>query len=103
MITDDPKDPRLTHGPDSPENGPQPQSEVYLALPEAERAKGYVRPLRSAYLHTACGAETRMKHALAETYACRPDFYGATYCVACGLHRPVSEFTWAADGTVVGS
>jgi hypothetical protein len=48
MLTDDPKDPRLTHGADSQ---PAPQAKVYLVLSEAERAKGFVRPLRLAYRH----------------------------------------------------
>jgi hypothetical protein len=41
--------------------------------------------------------------ALSETYARDPKFYGATYCCACRMHKPVAEFTWTADGAVVGS
>lgn len=102
-LTDDPNDPRLTHGPDEQ---PVPQSEVYLVLSEAERAKGFVRPLRRAYIHVggrACGIQTRMGLALCETYARQPTFYGATYCVGCSMHLPVAEFVWAEDGQVVGS
>lgn len=51
---------------------------------------------------TACQSTTTMSQALGETYARNPKFYGATYCVHCRMHRPVSEFRWA-DGTVVGS
>ncbi len=72
----------------------------YWVLSDAERAKGFVRPVRSAYLHSTCGTVTTMGRALAETYAAKPDFYGATYCCACGGHFPVGEhgeFTW--DGT----
>jgi len=47
-LTDDPNDPRLTHGVDS---APTPQAEVYLVLSEDERARGFVRPLRRAYRH----------------------------------------------------
>jgi hypothetical protein len=47
-LTSDPKDPRLGHGPD---NGPGPQNEAYLVLSEAERAKGFTRPLRLSYRH----------------------------------------------------
>lgn len=47
-ITDDPNDPRLSHGVDT---GPVEQAEAYLVLPEAERAKGFVRPVRHAYRH----------------------------------------------------
>lgn len=49
-----------------------------------------------------CGAVTSMSLALAETYARDPKFYGATYCVRCQMHRPVSEFVWE-DGTVLGT
>lgn len=104
-ITDDPTDPRLTHGADSE---PSPQAEVYLVLSEAERAQGFVRPVRRGYVHVGdrdngCGTRTTMGIALAETYARDPKFYGATYCVNCRMHLPVGEFVW--DGTTerVGS
>lgn len=100
-LTTDPKDPRLTHY-TGPEN-PAPQSEVYLVLPEAERAKGFVRPLRQTYTHAKCGVSTRMGLALCETYARNPKFYGATYCSGCQAHFPVSEFKWDEDGETVGS
>ena len=100
-LTNDPNDPRLTHGADTE---PVDQAEVYLVLSEEERALGFVRPVRSAYIHAkefgGCGTVTYMGTALAETYARQPDFYGATYCVACQMHRPVGEhgeFVW--DGT----
>ena len=103
-LVTNPDDPRLTHGPD---NEPTPQAEAYLVLSEAERAKGFVRPVRRSYIHSgatpACGAVTTMSQALAETYARQPSFYGATYCVACRMHRPVAEFVWDGDGSQVGS
>lgn len=122
-LTDDPNDPRLGHGADE---APVPQNPVYLVLSEAERAKGFVRPLRRAYVHRfwkdcrpdplppvltatelselgGCGALTTMGLELCETYARRPDFYGSTYCVGCRMHRPVAEFRWDEDGQVVGS
>lgn len=99
--TTDPNDPRLTHGAD---NEPTPQAEAYLVLSEAERAKGFVRPLRRSYIHEdGCGAHTTMGLALCETYARNPGFYGSTYCVGCHMHRPVGEFRWSEDGAVVGS
>jgi len=79
-----------------------PQNRNYLVLSEAERAKGFVRPVRSRYVHDVCGKATLMGRALSETYARDPKFYGATYCVGCHKHRPVSEFKWD-DGEVVGS
>jgi len=99
-ITDDPNDPRLTHGADDASTE---QAEVYLVLSEEERAKGYVRPVRRSYTHTTCGTVTRMGDALAETYAARPTFYGATWCCGCSMHLPVGEFRWDGDGQVLGS
>lgn len=105
--TDDPSDPRLSHGVDAE---PVAQADAYLVLSDEERAKGFVRPLRRTYVHAVdlggCGAATTMRLAIAETYARNPAFYGATYCVGCNRHRPVGaegEFVW--DGTTerVGS
>lgn len=101
-ITDDPNDPRLTHGADEE---PIPQAEVYLVLSAADRARGFVRPYRAAYRHNTCDTVTTMGQAIAETYATNPHFYGSTYCVHCQMHRPVGEhgeFTWL-DGTKVGT
>lgn len=100
-LTDDRSDPRLTHGVDEE---PCEQAEVYLVLSEEERAKGFVRPVRTTYRHTVCGANTMMGQALAETYAANPKFYGATFCVNCSMHRPVGEageFNWVyPDGRI---
>ena len=104
-ITTDPSDPRLRHGVDET---PGPQSDAYLVLPDAERAKGFVRPVRLSYKHVrdgvrGCGTVTTMGVTLAETYARDPTFYGSTYCVACRMHLRVGEFRWEPDGSVVGS
>lgn len=48
-LTTDPHDPRLGHGTD--EDGPVPQNEAYLVLSDAERAKGFTRPVRRSYRH----------------------------------------------------
>lgn len=101
-LTTDPNDPRIKRG--APDAEPAPQNDVYLVLSVEERAKGFVRPVRDTYKHSACGAITVMRGVeLAETYARDPKFYGATYCVHCRKHLPVSEFTWEPDGSVVGS
>jgi len=105
MLTDDPRDPRLGHGVDAE---PIPQHDVYLVLSDEERAKGFVRPVRRAYIHTGgCGTVTTMGQALAETYARDPLFYGATYCCGCNMHRAVGadgEFTWDdGSGEKVGT
>ena len=50
-----------------------------------------------------CKTVTTMGQAIAETWARDVHFYGATYCVGCRMHKPVSEFVWVDDGTEVGS
>lgn len=47
-LTTDPEDPRLGHGPDT---RPGAQNEAYLILSDAERSKGFVRPVRLSYRH----------------------------------------------------
>lgn len=100
-LTSDPNDPRIKRGLRDTE--PTPQHDVYLVLSDEERAKGFVRPYRDAYMHRVCRTVTFMGRELSETYARKPDFYGATYCVHCCRHLPVSEFEWTADGEEVGS
>ena len=81
------------------------QQRGYVVLSDAERAKGFVRPVRTTYVHDKCGGATTMGRALAETYARDPHFYSGTFCVGCKAHFPVGEdgeFTWD-DGTKVGS
>lgn len=68
----------------------------YLVLPDGQR-KDLVRPLRLSYVHEKCGAVTTMARAIAETYAAKPGYYGATYCAQCRDHFPVGEhgeFHW---------
>lgn len=45
-----------------------------------------------------CGVVTTMGFKLSATYARDPRFYGATYCCGCGMHYPLNEFHWTADG-----
>lgn len=74
-------------------------------LSAEERAKGFVRPVRTAYVHQKCGQLTTMSRALAETYARDPAFYSGTFCCGCGAHFPVGEsgeFIWD-DGSARGS
>lgn len=91
-LVTDPNDPRLGRGPG--DETPVPQNAAYLVLSAEELAKGYLQPVRRTYVHKACGAETTMPLAIAQTYARDPWFYGATYCCSCGKHRPLQEFTW---------
>ena len=83
-----------------PETG---QQKGYVVLSEAERAKGFVRPLRDSYVHQKCGVVTRMGAAIAETYARDPKFYSGTFCVGCRSHFPLNEFRWDGTSDVVGS
>ena len=79
---------------------------AYWVLSEAERAKGFVRPVRDRYQHLTCGVVTTMGRAIAETYARDPKYYGSTYCVGCCAHFPVGEageFVWDDDRSKVGS
>lgn len=69
----------------------------YVVLTPAERAKGFIKPLRRSYIHK-CGVSTRMGQAIAETYARDPMFYNATFCVGCKAHFPLVEFAWEPDG-----
>lgn len=85
------------------ENG---QQKAYVVLSAAERAKGFVRPVRRSYVHEKCGATTSMGTSIAETYARDPKFYSATFCAQCGKHFPVGaggEFVWLDDGQKVGT
>ncbi len=66
----------------------------YVVLSEAERARGFVKPVRRSYLHRRCRSVTTMGLALAETYAREPGFYTGTFCCACGAHFPLAEFEW---------
>lgn len=81
------------------------QQKGYVVLSAEERGKGFVRPIRRAYVHDKCGVATTMAQALAETYARDPFFYSGTFCVGCKAHFPVGkegEFKWD-DGERVGT
>jgi hypothetical protein len=111
-ISDVDKDPRtLSDG--SPitkehlEIQPNGMQKDYVVLSDEERAKGFIRPVRTSYIHLKCGAVTTMGRALAETYARDPEFYTGTYCTACFAHFPVGptgEFRWDDEsGDKVGT
>lgn len=82
------------------------QQKGYVVLSDAERAKGFVRPVRRTYTHLKCGTDTTMGQSIAETYARQPDFYTGTFCVACHGHFPVGEhgeFVWHGTEEKVGT
>lgn len=101
-MTTDENDPRLNEIKDDG------QQEVYLILSEEERAKGFVRPVRTSYIHILCGTVTTMGLTLAETCARDPYFYGGTMCVKCHSHFPFKlddgtpAFLWEQDNTPMG-
>jgi len=91
--------------PDHRELKPNGQQKDYVVLSAAERARGFVRPVRRTYVHQKCGVATTMGQSIAETYARDPHFYSGTFCVGCGSHFPVGadgEFVWD-DGSKVGT
>lgn len=77
----------------------------YWVLSKEERDKGFIRPVRTKYVHKKCGVETTMNIDIAETYARDPSFYGSTFCVGskCRGHFTVGEFIWSNTNEVVGS
>lgn len=82
------------------------QQKGYVVLTAEERAKGFVRLVRYAYVHDKCGGVTTMGRSLAETYARDPGFYGGTFCAICRHHFPVGaagEFTWEGTTEKVGT
>lgn len=76
---------------------------AYMVLSEAERAKGFVQPVRRSYVHLTCKTVTWMGQALAETYARQPDFYSGTFCVWCGTHFSLDQFVWEGTEQKVGT
>jgi hypothetical protein len=78
------------------------QQKGYVALCPAERAKGFVRPVRNTYRHKTCNTTTTMGMALAETYARDPGFYSGTFCCSCRGHFPLDEFMWEGTTEQVG-
>jgi len=78
------------------------QQKAYVVLSAAERAKGFVRPVRQTYVHMTCRTETRMGLAIAESYARCPTFYTGTFCCTCRAHLPLDQFVWD-DGSTLGT
>lgn len=91
----------------------------YVVLTQAERAKGFVRPVRNAYVHVGkppdgedysrfrypirgdvspfpggCLTRTQMHPDIAETYARAVGFYSGTFCCSCRADFPLDEFVW---------
>jgi hypothetical protein len=76
----------------------------YEPYPEGGRTLGrYWTQEQLDSIGKGCRTVTTMGQEIAETYAAKPFFYGATYCCGCSRHLPVGaagEFTWInSDGT----
>ena len=89
--------------PDHRELLPNGQQKDYVVLCPNERAKGFVRPVRHAYIHKACNTVTTMGQALAETYARDPQFYSGTLCCRCASHFPLEQFIWEGTDERLGT
>lgn len=82
------------------------QNKDHWVLPEEERAKGYIRPVRRGTTHLKCGTTTYMPVDCAETYARDPKFYSKTFCFSCKAYLPVGpdgEFVWEGTQEKVGT
>ncbi len=88
MLTTDPKDPDLGRGADKEKTG---QNKKYLVLSDEELAKGFVRPVRTKYVHVGhpgvkvCGK-------IREEY--EPDENGNVASVCCTVHDDPNEKCW---------
>lgn len=90
-------------GPIDQETG---QNIGHWVLPEEDRKKGLVRPLRLIYKHERCGSETRMPQQIGESIARDPKYYGKMFCFGCKEYLPVGaegELVWEDDGSKVGT
>lgn len=79
------------------------QQKDYVILSDEERAKGFIRPLRTKYRHLPCGELTNMALSIAETLARDPKFYSGGFCAHCKSHFPNEQFVWPEDHSQVGS
>jgi hypothetical protein len=89
--------------PDHRELLPNGQQKDYVVLCPAERAKGFIRPVRRTYRHKTCNSTTTMGTDLAETYARDPGFYSGTFCCACAAHFPLDQFIWEGTRETLGT
>lgn len=71
-LVTDPNDPRLAAG----QKNPTGQHSVYLVLSDEERAKGFVRPVRSSYQHVGLEAPKNPLRDLTEDETERYSKYG---------------------------
>lgn len=71
-------------------------------LSDSEKAQGFVRPVRDAYVHSRCGIATTLPRATAEAIARDPRVFGSKFCAGCKAHFPVNEFVWHGTSERLG-
>ena len=77
--------------------------EAYKYVAFEEKPDGGGRYWTQERLDSGCNMKTTISAAIAETFARKPDFYGATFCAACRQHFPLDEFVWHGTNQTVGS
>jgi len=78
MLTTDPNDPRICRGGEDKQSVPP--CEVYLVLSEEEKAKGFVRPVRTSYKHVGiAGPKYPLRDLTAKEHELYDEFGYAKY------------------------
>lgn len=72
------------------------QHRDYYVLPDEERAKGFVRPVRTSCTHTVCGTVTTMPRPIAETYARAGERRARLRAAREGARRTTLGANWVA-------
>lgn len=95
-ITDDPNHPGIRRG--RADTAPVPQNDTYLVLSAAERAKGFVRPVRGTYRHVGIAGPRYELRDLTEEEKAR--YEGCDYIKFEAYpesERPVTGRFWTAN------
>ena len=80
-----------------------------MGVSDEERAKGFVRPVRTTYRHVLCGGQTSVPLPIAEIFARDVSAYNGTFCCYCGQQFRLTDsegdpaFLWVPDGSPVGT
>lgn len=93
-ITSDPEDPRLVRGFDSK---PVPQASAYLVLSDEERAKGFVRPVRTSYKHVGARPTHTTRELTPEEKARHPNAKFAIFEAYPGEAGETNGRFWTSD------
>jgi len=63
----------------------------------ANKAGGFIRPVRNSYRHDVCGKHTRLGQSIAEAFAREPKFYDVIFCSQCIERFSIKEFSWTGQ------